>query len=39
MKIVIKILVLTSQICKFDGWLERQCELILDLMEERDDAE
>ena len=39
MKIAIKILVFTSQICRFDGWLERQCELVLDLMEGQDDAE
>jgi hypothetical protein len=35
MKIVIQLLVFTSRICKFDLWLERQCEAVLDLLEER----
>jgi len=39
MKVVIQLLVFTSRICKFDMWLERRCEDILDLLEERDDAE
>ena len=40
MKIVIKILVFTSQICKFDSWLARQCDFALDLLEgEEDDTE
>ena len=39
MKVVIQLLVFTSRICKFDMWLERRCEYILDLLEERDDAE
>ena len=40
MKIVIKILVFTSQICKFDVWLDRQCDLALDLLEgSTDDVE
>ena len=40
MKVVIKILVFTSQLCKFDGWLTRQCDYALDLLEgEQDDTE
>ena len=39
MKVAIQLLVFTSRICKFDMWLERRCEDILDLLEERDDAE
>ena len=40
MKIVIKILVFTSQLCKFDNWLARHCDYALDLLEgEQDDVE
>ena len=38
MKVVIQLLVFTSRICKFDMWLERRCEDILDLLEERNDV-
>jgi len=39
MKIVIQILVFTSRVCRFDMWLERQCEDMLDLLEERNDVD
>jgi len=41
MKIVIKILVFISQLCKFDHWLVNQCDYALDLLEgeQEDDAE
>jgi len=39
MRIVIQLLVFTSRVCKFDMWLERQCEDMLDLLEERNDAD
>ena len=40
MKIVIKILVFASQLCKFDNWLVRQCDYALDLLEgNTDDVE
>ena len=40
MKIVIKLLVFTSQLCKFDHWLARHCDYALDLLEgEQDDVE
>jgi len=38
MRIVIQLLVFTSRICKFDMWLERRCEDILDLLGERNDV-
>jgi len=38
MRIVIQLLVFTSRICKFDMWLERRCEDILELLEERNDV-
>ena len=39
MRVAIQLLVFTSRICKFDMWLERRCEDILDLLEESDDEE
>ena len=39
MTVIIKILVFTSQIFKFDTWLLRQCDLAVDLLEgEQDDV-